>query len=112
MSDILEVESKGIKFNVRIVREGDTYGLANCLTHQQKESLVEFYDTRYPHTEYGQFVNRYYIDTILNIKPNVGLNLDFGVPAWQINGAAMNEVVAWLALENTAKNTNSTKNKM
>ena len=44
------------KFNVRIVRAGDRYGRDNCLTHDKDEPLVEFYDSRYPHTEYGQFV--------------------------------------------------------
>ncbi len=53
------------KFNVRIVRAGDRYGLDNCLTHDKDEPLVEFYDSRYPHCEYGQFVSRYYVATIL-----------------------------------------------
>lgn len=112
MSDVLEVESRGIKFNVRIVNEGDNYGLNNCLTHDKKGALVEFYDTRYPHTQYGQFVSRYNIETILNIQHDVGLDLDGGIPAWKINGSAMNDVVAWLSLKNTTQNTNVKKNKM
>ena len=44
---------------VRIVEKGDKYGLKDGLTHEGDEPLVEFYDTRYEHTNLGQFVSRY-----------------------------------------------------
>ena len=53
------------KFNVRVVNKGEKYGRDFCLTHEEDKPLVEFYDSRYPHTEYGQFVSRYYKETLL-----------------------------------------------
>ena len=83
------------KFNVRIVRRGDGYGLNLCLTHNQAEPLVEFYDARYPHTEFGQFVSRYYVSTILE-GANRGLCLDGAEPEWSISAGDMAVVRAWL----------------
>lgn len=101
---IITVESRGLKFNVRIVQQGDKYGLNNCLTHEQKEPLVEFYDTRYPHTEFGQFVSRYNMSTLLERPSNVGLDLYGGVPDWKIDTEAMKEVTNWLDSENKKLN--------
>lgn len=109
MSNILKVESQGIKFNVRILREGDKYGLNHCLTHETSKPLVEFYDTRYPHTEFGQFVTRYNMDTLLNMPSNVGLDLAGDVSDWKINASAMNEVVSWLFVENNKDNSKKMK---
>lgn len=100
MSNLLSVESRGIKFNVRIVQEGDNYGLNNCLTHEQKEPLVEFYDSRYPHTEFGQFVSRYNMNTLLQRNANVGLDLDGGIADWKIDAKGMEDVTQWLKNEN------------
>ena len=88
------------KWNVRIVKTGDKYGRAMCLTND-KAPMVEFYDSRYPHTEYGQFVSRYYISTILSQdsrggKYSNGLCLDGRVPAWQVSAEDMAEVVSFL----------------
>jgi hypothetical protein len=84
------------KFNVRVVRKGDRYGLSFCLTHDKDEPLVEFYDARYPHTEFGQFVSRYHLSTILE-RDNAGLCLDGGVPEWSVSANDMAAVRAWLA---------------
>jgi len=88
------------KWNVRIVKTGDKYGRDMCLTND-KAPMVEFYDSRYPHTEYGQFVSRYYISTILSQdsrggKYSNGLCLDGRVPAWQVSAEDMVEVVSFL----------------
>lgn len=83
------------KFNVRIVFKGDAYGLNGCLTHEKDEPLVEFYDSRYPHTEWGQFVSRYYVSTILQ-RRNDGLCLDGGVEAWSVCAKDMATVRTWL----------------
>ena len=83
------------KFNVRIVFKGDTYGLNGCLTHEKDEPLVEFYDSRYPHTEWGQFVSRYYVSTILQMR-NDGLCLHGGVEAWSVSSKDMATVRTWL----------------
>jgi hypothetical protein len=75
------------KFNVRIVNTGDKYGLNDCLVND-KAPMVEFYDTRYPHTQYGQFVSRYYVDTLLE-RDTGGLCLDGGVPSWTVSAEDM-----------------------
>ena len=98
----------GVRFNVRIIRTGDRYGMNNMLTVGEGASLrlegpgpmVEFYDSRYPHTEFGQFVSRYGVSTILG--GHTGLNLMGGVADWQIDGAAMDVVRRWL-LDETAR---------
>ena len=51
----LNIESNKIPFLVRVVEQRDSYGLDNCLIHDKKEPLVEFYDARYNHTPFGQF---------------------------------------------------------
>jgi hypothetical protein len=88
------------KFNVRVVNKGDKYGLNFCLTHDGDKPLVEFYDVRYPHTEFGQFVSRYYVETILSDKgngpKNSGLNLHGGVPEWTVSERHMDIVRAYL----------------
>ena len=78
---------------VRIVEKGDKYGLDDCLDNTGKP-LVEFYDTRYELTDLGQFVSRYHIDTLLG--GDGGLNLDGGVPSWNINEPCMNRIRDWL----------------
>ena len=84
------------KFNLRIVRKGDHYGRDNCLTHNKPEPLVEFYDVRYPHTELGQFVTRYYAETLLEME-DTGLCLDGGVPNWSVSRNDMRIVRAWVS---------------
>lgn len=88
------------KFNVRIVRTGDRYGLRDCLTHDEKEPLVEFYDSRYPHTQHGQFISRYYVSTIVERK-NQGLCLDGGVSEWALSATQMDTVKDWIQKELT-----------
>jgi hypothetical protein len=82
---------------VRIVELGDKYGLNSCLTHNQDEPLVEFYDTRYEHTDYGQFVSRYYLRTMLD--GNKGVSLDCGVADWTVYQSCMNRIRDWLRWE-------------
>lgn len=88
------------KWNVRIVNTGDNYGLNMCLLNV-KAPMVEFYDVRYPHTQYGQFVSRYYISTILGDKeyPN-GLCLDGRVAAWHVSAEDMQQVITFLKVHN------------
>jgi hypothetical protein len=85
----------GIKFLVRLVYSGQTYGRDFCLTHNEADPLVEFYDTRFPHTEFGQFVSRYYLSTLLEDRP-FGLTLDGGVANWYLPIASMCLVMQWL----------------
>ncbi|WP_248581589.1 hypothetical protein [Nocardioides sp. InS609-2] len=101
--DVLVVTaSSGIDFGVRVVEAGATYGLFRLF--EADRALVEFYDRRYPHTEHGQFVSRYELDTLLGNHrlwsvppaPGQGLTLHGGVPDWVIDGATMDRVYAWL----------------
>ena len=83
------------RFNVRIVRTGDAYGLNDCLTNDGAP-LVEFYDNRHMHTSRGQFVSRYFVFTILERADGLGLMLDGGVPAWTVSADDMRIVGAYL----------------
>lgn len=104
-SDLPEVVTitsmTGVRFNVRILRAGDAYGVTGMLTADRE--MVEFYDTRYPHTQYGQFVSRYYVSTILGRDTygngKGGLDLMGYEPAWKIDAAAMYVVRLWLRHE-------------
>jgi hypothetical protein len=79
------------------VFDGDAYGLDMKLTHSGKP-MVEFYDAHYEHTDFGQFVSRYYADTLLegmDDAPGRGLCLDGGVPEWSVSGEALFRVQQW-----------------
>jgi len=64
--------------------------------------LVSFYDTRYNHTQYGQFIGRYYASTLLGLDgygsgiKDRGLNLHGGVDDWFINADNANHVVDFI----------------
>jgi hypothetical protein len=90
----LNITSHTVPFTVRILTEGDKYGLRDALTHDKAEPLVEFYDQRYPHTQYGQFVSSYYLSTLL--KGEDGINLYGGVDSWYIEKNDLNKVREWL----------------
>lgn len=77
---------------VKNVKQGDRYGLNNCLTHDKPTSMVEFYDT----SNGEQFVQRYYVDTFLGIGDGVGLMLDGGWSAWNLDGESVDSVKDWL----------------
>ncbi len=78
---------------VRIVEKGDKYGLDDCLDNDGTP-FVEFYDTRHEHTDLGQFVSRYFLDTLT--RGEGGLNLYGGVPRRNINEPCMNRIRDWL----------------
>ena len=79
-------------FNVRLVNDGEKYGRDLCLTHNEQDPLIEFYDARYPHTPLGQFVSRYYARTILETTPERGLSLDGGIPEWSVTSEELTRV--------------------
>ena len=89
------------KFNVRVDNNGDKYGRDFCLTHNKDNPLVEFYDARYPHTDFGQFVSRYYVSTILGTdgygRAEGGLCLDGGnANEWTVSAEDMATVRSFL----------------
>jgi len=97
---------QGRMFNVRIVREGDRYGLHDCLTHNGAP-MVEFYDASQDPAKFGergQFVSRYYVDTLTgrdgfgrDIRNGHALALDGGVEAWTLDPWAAAQAVDWAA---------------
>jgi hypothetical protein len=58
------------------------------------KDVVEFYDTRFPHTPFGQFVSSYYLKTIKGC--NGGLDLSGGIPDWKVSAAGMATALAAL----------------
>ena len=99
MNKLLKIIDKETNqpWTVKILENGDAYGRDNCLTHDSVKPLVEFYDGRYIENfdPEGQFVSRYYVETILESKG--GLNAHGGVESWTIYGDAMTEVRAFLS---------------
>lgn len=80
---------------VRLIFKGEGYGLNDEVIHAHDEPLVEFFDTRYEHTDLGQFVSRYYRCTLLGGDEG-GLCLQGGVPTWSIGGECMKRIRNWL----------------
>ena len=75
---------------------------------KKDQNLVSFYDTRYNHTQYGQFVGRYYANTLLGLDGwssrgssirDRGLNLHGGIDDWSINADNANHVVDFIERE-------------
>ena len=75
---------------------------------KKDQNLVSFYDTRYNHTQYGQFVGRYYANTLLGLDgwssrgssiKDRGLNLHGGVDNWFINADNATDVVDFIERE-------------
>jgi len=89
----------GREFLVRFVYKGDAYGLDDCLTHDEDEPMVEFYDTTFSEKnggefgERGQFVSRYNVSTLAK-HGGLGLCLDGGNrEVWSLDGASFYPVV-------------------
>jgi hypothetical protein len=100
---------------VRLVFYGDRYGLDNKLVHDKildgkKDVLVEFYDTRFLHDNIGQFVSRYYAETLLTgelRQPGRGLCLDGGHPTeWSISAKTLPQILVWVRAQREASRSN------
>lgn len=95
---------KGRSFLVRVVKQGECYGLDDCLTHDKADPLIEFYDQKYKDKpgfgERGQFVKRYYARTLAgcdgySTAPVNDLCLDGGnADVWYVDAAAIAPVIA------------------
>ena len=76
-----------------------------CIGPHQKSDkpTIEFYDSEYPQTAYGQFTGGgYYLETVLQSEDELrreGLDLHGGVPKWKLGPRAMNEVLDWVHQE-------------
>jgi hypothetical protein len=89
----------GRTFNVRLVRQGDRYGLGDALTHDDADPLVEFWDATHEHDPrftpgLGQFVSRYYLRTLTTRPPGQGLALVGHVAAWSVTAANVTDAIA------------------
>ena len=93
--EVAFIAKNGVPFLPRRLNYGDKYGRENCLTHDKSDPLIEFYDTRYKDSDFngGQFVSRYYLSTLLQHKPDTGLNLHGGVPDWKIDAQNLQNVL-------------------
>ena len=91
---ILIVKDLPLTWLIRLVEPGDSYGHNMCLTNNEEEAYVEFYDMRYNFTDFGQFVTRYYLSTIMEHKGF--LCLDGGVDDWSVSGKLIERVKKWL----------------
>jgi len=91
--------AQGKNFRCKILRKGDRYGVENCVRHDSDKPLLEFFDLTYENDPRfgpdGQFVSRYYVETIM--EGNAGLILQGGVPDWKIDAVAMFLVRTWLS---------------
>lgn len=99
---LLSVKNElGVPFTVRVVHQGDRYGRDNVVVHEEQESLVEFYDARFPFYSdpsgkvLGQFVSRYQVSTIA--EGSGGLVLDGGCHEWSLSCSEMKQVRSWLS---------------
>lgn len=77
-----------LHFNIRIIRQGDRYGVHDALVHAETKPMVEFFDPRFPQTPHGQFVARYFVETILQAGDGA-LMLQGDVPAWTVSAPQM-----------------------
>ena len=97
----LPLNDNGRLWLVVLLRDGDAYGRDDCLTVEGGEPLVEFRDLTHADKfgPKGQFVSRYYRYTLMHADRSAGLNLDGGVPEWQLSETTMAYVTAWLIQE-------------
>lgn len=78
---------------VRIVTPGEKFGRDNVLINFNIESLIEFYDARFPDAALnesvpGQFITRYHMSTLMDRSVNP-LMLQSDVQAWSANLTTM-----------------------
>jgi hypothetical protein len=98
------ITDQNIPMVARFVRKGDRYGLDGCLTHDEDNPLIEFYDARYDHNEWagfcGQFISRYYLSTLEENRGfherGCGLDLDGGIPDWKVDAGSMLSIFQWI----------------
>ena len=93
------VNSAGTPFHVRVVQKGDAYGRDDCLTHDEAEPMVEFYDASQDPEKFGprgQFATRYYLSTLIKDPEHYsGLDLQGDVPSWFLDGQTLRAALAY-----------------
>ena len=97
----------GRAFNVRLVRQGERYGLDGCLTLDRVDPLIEWYDATYEAVPgvgpWGQYVASYCYSTLTGQdgwshndyrNGSRGLNLDINEPLWRVTAANVRDALA------------------
>lgn len=79
-------DEESTTWTVRIVYEGDRFGLDDCLTHDSSDPLIEFYD-------HEDFVSRYYASTLLEDR-RYGLSFD---ERRGVDVETLRQITAWIA---------------
>jgi hypothetical protein len=105
MPQIDVINSRARPWRAVIIRDGDKYGLDNCLTVDDGP-LVEFYDMANTkmHGDAGQFVARYYVETLVSAENfRVGLCLQGYAPEWEIDADTMLIIRLWLENQESNK---------
>lgn len=109
----------GRTFNVRVLFNGDAYGLNDCLTWDKEKPGVEFWDASFGNNELGHFTGaRYFADTICfkdawtpekgfhntGELQQGGLCLDCGNrEVWSIDAKTMRDIRLWILGVTTAQ---------
>lgn len=78
-----------VVFNVVYVPTGGLYGASGASVNNNAD-MVEIYDAEIPHSDFGQFVSRYYVDTFMEIS--TGLDLEGSVDKWELSSINVNEI--------------------
>jgi hypothetical protein len=96
------INSSGRSFLIRVVCEGDRYGMNDKIEHDEPDPLIEFYDLGDSPIETcakfgprGQFVSRYYLSDLREDQnDDRDLCLDGGIPVWTVNAYIVNQAIA------------------
>lgn len=84
----------GVLLTVLDLPPGTWGAFPDAVSDQRK---VEFYDTRYPHTIFGQHISAYYAETLLaSDAVNHGLCLHGAVPEWNLSATTFSAIIGWL----------------
>ena len=89
-------------FIVRVIAQGDGYGVDDYLTHEKSDVMVEFYDAEHKFDKsevkdsspMGQYVmvSRYYLSTISRDR-TTGINLHGRHPEWNVSLENVQDVI-------------------
>lgn len=95
---------KYVPFTVRLVTKGMGFGLWDrggdgwALVHESEKPVIEFFDRRFSMTPHGQFISRYFLETLQQGSEDSrqrasGLMLDTGSPDWQIGAESLEGIL-------------------
>jgi len=92
--------TNGVPFRVVLLLDGKSVNFPSTNPLLGTEPMVEFYDARYRNvrgfTPDGQFVSRYYLESLVGRDRRYGLDLQGDVSDWTIDASTMLSVILWL----------------